>query len=99
MKNFTILALMMTTTILHAESDRWKRGRDYQVGNIEKRVSMLNKAKSCLQSASSKEEAKTCRKSLNSEREVMKKQHMAKKSEMKAKRKSRKNSNERIVEL
>ena len=80
MKNLVILALMMATTILHADGDGWKKGRDYQVSNLEKRTAMLTKLKSCLQSASSKEDVKACRKAIKTERESLKAERMKRKA-------------------
>jgi hypothetical protein len=90
MKKLLLITCLLTSFSSLAEGKKWELRRDFRVGHMGKRISMLQSGQSCFKSAGSRDEFKKCRESLKPQRAVLKAEGQAFREKMKASRKNRK---------
>lgn len=71
-----IITLSLSSVFAFA-GEKWKQRRDMRVQMIGKRIAMLQKAQSCFQAASEREQFKECKQTLRAEREAIKEEAQA----------------------
>ena len=90
MKTLLLMTALVLSFSTMAKGDGWKKNRDFRVGQIGKRISLLQTAQSCFKSADSREAFKACRKARKASAETLKDENQAHKATKKAKRAERK---------
>jgi hypothetical protein len=71
-----LLALAFLSTVSFADDNaNFEEHKKEILSHIDKKISMLNEHKTCVSSASSKDDLKKCHEGMKEDREVMKKEH------------------------